>query len=94
MTLTFGTYQISTDANNVILERLTKPKPREDGTVPEPRWATIGYYSTLRGAVNGMIEDGVRESDAAQAQVLVERIEAIRDEVLAALAPAGIVVGR
>lgn len=47
----------------------------------------LGYYSSLRSALEGLMEHSVRQSDATSLHKLIGAIQAFRDEVSGLLAP-------
>lgn len=87
MQLTFGKWRISSDSYNVTVEKLRTPREnmRTKKDVDEPNWAQVGFYSTLEAAVRGLVEFGIKESDADSLAGLLSDIKKIEKDILKAV---------
>lgn len=87
-------YRITSDMLNIIVQKRytvdpTKspnwPRMQAEGADPTPRteWRDEGYYETLEGAINGIIDRQLKESDAESLPKLLMEIRKIRDKIRA-----------
>ncbi|MEK0286501.1 hypothetical protein [Caldifermentibacillus hisashii] len=85
-------YRITSDTLNIIVQKRytvdpTKspnwPRMQAEGASPKLRteWRDEGYYETLEGAVNGIIDRHLKESDAESLTELLMEIRKIRDKI-------------
>lgn len=91
-------YRITSDTLNIIIQKRymvdpTKspnwPRMQAQGADPTPRneWRDEGYYGTLEGAINGIIDRQLKESDAESLAELLMEIRKIRDKIGEVLRP-------
>lgn len=78
-----GRYQLSSDAMNWMVHEI---KTFESGKrIGETYLANPHYYGTLEQALNGLLSQGLRDSEARTLQDLKDEMNLWRGEVLAAL---------
>lgn len=91
-------YRITSDTLNIILQKRYTVDPTKspnwarmqaEGADPTPRteWRDEGYYETLEGAINGIIDRQLKESDAESLTELLIEIRQIRDKIREVLRP-------
>jgi len=85
MLLEIGRYRIRTKAHSILLEKHYATINRKTNEKNPPDWHTLGYYSTLPSALEGMLQHKTKSSEATSAKALLAELKELRDEVLAAL---------
>lgn len=78
-------YAITSDTNQWMICRKSMRKT-EDGE-KEAYWQPFKYYSTLPGAVNGLVDYQLRLSDAEGFVEAIEESKRIVAEIVSALSP-------
>lgn len=84
-----GNYKIESDALNVTLFKRTIVKEKKGGKGKKPklenigteRWVILGYYATLPGALQGLVNYGLNESGMKTVELLLAKM----NELLAAI---------
>ncbi|MCJ7988930.1 hypothetical protein MUB15_05995 [Priestia sp. OVS21] len=74
-------YKITSDALNVILNK----KDKEGNVTEEEAFKQIGYYKTLDGAFNALIEKEIKGSDAISLDELKKHVEGVKEDIFEAL---------
>jgi hypothetical protein len=85
-------YRITSDMLDIIVQKRYTVDPTKspnwtrmqaEGADPTPRteWRVVGFYETLDGALNGIIERQIEESDAESLTELLMEIRKIRDKI-------------
>ena len=77
-------YKIESNAKNVILYEKVKCKRLSTGETYED-WREIGYYATVESALNGLIDQKVRDSELKDLEVVLKEISDLREMVETAL---------
>ena len=77
-------YKIESNAKNVILYEKVKRKRLSTGGTYED-WREIGYYATVESALNGLIDQKVRDSELKDLKVVLKEISDLREMVGTAL---------
>ncbi|MGK3722370.1 hypothetical protein ACSLFS_25185 [Priestia megaterium] len=57
-------YKVTSDALNIILNKKYLKKDKQGNVTTEVGFKQIGYYTTLDGAFNALIEKEIKRSDA------------------------------
>jgi len=77
-------YKIESDPMNVILfEKITRKK--KDTGVSYTAWQTIGYYATVENALNGLVDQKVRDTELKDLKLVIKEISDLREMVRTAL---------
>ena len=69
-------YKIESSANNVILYEKVKRKRLKTGETYEG-WREMGYYATIEGALNRLINQKVRDIELKDLKIILKDIAAI-----------------
>ena len=69
-------WKVGADSLNIILYK--KKRNKETG---EPYWQAHSYYSTIKNALIGLVQQGVRDTKLASLKTLSNRIEQLCKEV-------------
>lgn len=72
-----GKYRITSDAMNVIVEQLVKPKD----AAKEPAWKQVAYLRTPEQAIQNILDREARLSEATTLKELLAQMRAVRDDV-------------
>lgn len=72
-------YRITTDEKNVMLEQ--RKVYQEGKNKGQEYYNTIGYYGTLEGAFNGMLNHRIRTSDASSYKELIKLVAEVREDI-------------
>ena len=68
-------YKIESNAKNFILYEKVKRKGLKTGETYEG-WREIGYYATLEGALNRLIDQNVRDTELKDLKIILKEIAA------------------
>ena len=68
-------YKIESNAKNVILYEKVKRKRLKTGETYED-WREMGYYATLEGALNRLIDQNVRDTELKDLKIILKEIAA------------------
>ena len=76
-------WKIETDSLNVILYRrkVSDPNSHLTKVVGVERWVVSGYYSSVKSALHGMVEQGIRDADLVDLRVLDAKIDVLHQDV-------------
>ena len=72
-------YRIITDQYQYILQRATNAE--------SDRWLPFAYYTSLTGAVNGLLERDLKSSDVETLEGALARLKQLHAEIISALLP-------
>ncbi|MDH2364010.1 hypothetical protein [Priestia megaterium] len=78
-------YKITSDALNIILNKKYLKKDKKGNVTTEVGFKQIGYYTTLDGAFNALIEKEIKRSDAISLDELKKHVESIKEGIFEAL---------
>lgn len=73
-------FRMTSDPNNLILEKRSEIKSKEDGTIKEI-WANGGNYTHLNGLLNGYMRKSIMKSSAETLEELVADIKRIEKNI-------------
>ena len=73
-------FKIESDSLNVILFKKFKKKENED-------WKVIRYYASVKSALNGLIDQGLRETEMKDLKTILLGIKDLRQMIGDALKP-------
>ena len=77
-------YKIESNAKNVILYEKVKRKRLSTGETYED-WREIGYYATIKNALNELINQKVRDTELKDLKIVLKEISDLREMVGMAL---------
>lgn len=66
-------WKIESDSLNVILYR-KRGRIKKDTKESCEAWERVGYYATVAGALHGLVNQGVRETELKDLKTVVEKI--------------------
>lgn len=78
-------YKITSDALNIILNKKYLKKDKQGNVTTEGGFKQIGYYTTLDGAFNALIEKEIKRSDAISLDELKKHVESIKEGIFEGL---------
>ncbi|MGG0554862.1 hypothetical protein ABEY55_20015 [Priestia aryabhattai] len=78
-------YKITSDALNIILNKKYFKKDKEGNLTEEEAFKQIGYYNTLDGAFNALIEKEIKGSDAISLDELKKHVVSVKEYIFEAL---------
>jgi hypothetical protein len=79
-------YRIAADSTSWMIQQSGKGKNRDTGE-PEILWKSTHWYGTLNNAVHGLLDLGVRKSDANGVTEVLEAQKNMLLQLSAALTP-------
>ena len=68
-------FKIESDRLNVVLYRFRKDRNGEE------YWSPQGYYSTVKNALNGLVDQGVRDTDLRDLRTVVKAIDELKVDI-------------
>ena len=68
-------YKIELNAKNVVLYEKVERKRLKTGKTYEG-WREMGYYATLEGALNRLIDQNVRDTELKDLKIILKEIAA------------------
>ena len=75
-----GDFRITSDTKNLVLEKRSEIKSKEDGSIKEI-WANSGYYTNLKALLHGYVKQSIMKSAAASLEELAEDIKRIENKI-------------
>ena len=71
-------WKIESTSLNVILSRLKTVKPKDKSKAPYKAWEPFGYYARVSEALEGLVEQGVRDTELKDLRTVVDKIDELR----------------
>jgi hypothetical protein len=78
-------YKITSDPLNIVLNKKYFKKDEQGNATEEVRFRQIGYYNTLDGALNALIEKEIKGSDAISLDELKKHVAGVKEDIFEAL---------
>lgn len=83
MRIPIGNYLLTSDSHNIILNKVSKCKSGKNAG--KEKLETIGYYSTVEAACQGILDQAIKESAATSIRELLEDVRRARQTIEDAL---------
>ena len=68
-------FKIESDSLNVVLYRFKKDKNGEE------YWSPLGYYSTVKLALNGLVDQGVRDTELRDFKEVCKKVDELKADI-------------
>jgi len=68
-------FKIESDKMNVTLYRWKTDKKGES------YWSPLGYYSTVKNALSGLVDQGVRDTGLTDLRIVVAKIDELKADI-------------
>jgi len=77
-------YKIESDPLNVILYKKVDRKKKDTGEIYEG-WQAVGYYATVENALNGLVNQKIRDTELKDLRSVLGAISELREMITIAL---------
>jgi hypothetical protein len=78
-------FVLTSDAHNIIVNRAYEKKDKDGNLTGEIALNPLGYYSKLEAAATRLLQEGLRGSDAEDIMNLVEEMNLLHEDIIAAV---------
>ena len=68
-------FKIESDSLNVVLYRFRKDKNGEE------YWSPISYHATVKNALNGLVDQGVRDTELRDFKEVCKKVDELKADI-------------